>query len=70
MKEKIDNHNKKIVSNEKDKEEFTRTCICRDKILCPLKGKCLQEEVAYKAIITQTESRKQDTYIGMAGNNF
>ena len=47
-------------------EEFTRPC----KTSCPFKGKCLLERVAYKAIVTQTESRKQDTYMGMAENHF
>ena len=47
-----------------------KTCNCRDKTLCALKGKCLQEGVVYKAIVTQTESMKQDIYIGMAENPF
>ena len=42
------------MSNEKDKEEFTRTCNHRDKTSCPLKGKCLQEGEECKAIVTQT----------------
>ena len=70
MKQKIDNHNRKIMSNWRERGEFTRTCNCRDKTLCPLKGKCLQEGVVYKAIVTQTESMKQDIYIGMTENPF
>ena len=38
MKQKIDNHNRKIMSNGREREEVTRTCNCRDKTLCPLKG--------------------------------
>ena len=67
VKQKIDNHNRKIMSNGREREEFTRTCNCRDKTL---KGKCLQEGVVYKAIVTQTESMKQDIYIGMTENPF
>ena len=70
MKQKINNHNRKIMSNGREREEVTRTCNCRDKPLCPLKGKCLQEGVVYKAIVTQTETMKQDIYIGMTGNAF
>ena len=70
MKQKIDNHNRKIMSNGREREEVTRTCNCRDKTLCPLKGKCLQEGVVYKAIATQTETMKQDIYIGMTENPF
>ena len=63
MKQKIDNYNRKIMSNGREKEEFTRTCNCRDKTSCPLTGKCVQEGVVYKAIVTQTETMKQDTNI-------
>ena len=70
MKQKIDNHNRKIMSNGREREEVTRACNCRDKPLCPLKGKCLQEGVVYKAIVTQTETMKQDIYIGMTENPF
>ena len=64
MKQKIDNHNRKIMSNGREKEKFTRTCNCRDKTLCPLKGKCLQEGVVYKDIVTLPETMKQDIYMG------
>ena len=69
MKKKIDNHNRKIMSNGIEKEEFTRTWNCRDKTSCPLKGKCLQEGGVHSHR-PQTESMKQDTYIGMTENHF
>ena len=31
MKQKIDKHNRKIMPNGREKEEFPRTCNCRDK---------------------------------------
>ena len=70
VKQKRDKHNRKIMSYGREREEVTRTCNCRVKPLCPLKGKCLQEGVVYKAIVTQTETMKQDIYIGMTGNPF
>ena len=70
MKQKIDNHNRKIMSNGREREEFTRTCNCRYKTLYPIKVKCLQEGVVYKAIAIQTESMRQDIYIGMTENPF
>ena len=54
MKQKIDNHNIKIMSNDREKEEFTRTG--RGKTSCPLKGKCLQEGVVH----TKPPSHKQN----------
>ena len=38
MKQKIDNHNRKIMSSGREREEVTRTCNCRNKTLCLLKG--------------------------------
>ena len=70
MKQKIDNHNRIIMSNGREREEVTRTCNCRDKPLCPIKRKFLQEGVVYKAIVTQTETMKQDIYVGMTENPF
>ena len=61
---------KTIMSNAKDKEEFTRICNCRDKTSCPLKGKRLQDGVVYKVVVTQRESRTQYTYIGITKNHF
>ena len=58
------------MSNGREKEEVTRTCNCRDKTLCPLKGKCLQEGFVDRAIVTQTETMKQDIYIGMTEDPF
>ena len=70
MKHKIDNHKRKIMPNGREKEEFTSTGNCRDITSCSLKGKYFQEGVVYKAIVTQTESMKQDTYKGMTENPF
>ena len=56
MKQRIDNHNRKILSNGREKEKCTKTCNCEDKTLCPHTGKCLQKGVVYKAIVTQTET--------------
>ena len=50
MKQKIDNHNKKIMSNEKDKKEVTRTWNCRDKTSWPLK---LKENVCKREFCTK-----------------
>ena len=43
-------------------------CNCRNKDSCPLNGKCLQENVVYKATITtKTEVKK---YIESTGGTF
>ena len=70
MKQKNDNHNRKIMFNGREKEEFTRACNCRDKTSFPLKGKYLQEGVVYKAIVTETESMRQNKNKRMTENPF
>ena len=46
------------------KEKQGKTCNCRNKKSCPLKGQCLQKGMVYKP------SKKQDTYIGITENEF
>ena len=69
VKSLISRHNKKTLSracNENNQEIYT--CNCRDKKSCPLNGKCLQENVVYKATITSQNESKE--YIGSTGGQF
>ena len=66
----ITSHNKTVLSNEKSEAEQTRQCNCRNKTSCPLQGKCLQKGVIYQATIMQSNTGKQDTYIGVTENEF
>ena len=70
MKHIISNHNKTVLESTKVKESQGKTCNCRDKQSCPLKGRCLQREVVYKATVEQKPSKTQDTYIGITENEF
>ena len=65
----INRHNKKILykANNKNNHDDS-TCNCRNKDSCPLNGKCLQENVVYKATIT-TKTEVKD-YIGSTGGTF
>ena len=64
-KQIISNHNKTVLESTKVKESQGKTCNCRDKQSCPLKGQCLQRGVVYKATVGQKPSKTQDTYIGI-----
>ena len=66
----ITSHNKTVVNNEKSEAEQTRPCSCRNKTSCPLQGKCLQKGVIYQATTMQSNTGKQDTYIGVTENEF
>ena len=70
MKEIISNYNKTVLESTKIKEKQGKTCNCRDKKSCPLKGQCLQKGVVYKATVEQKPSKKQDTYIGITENEY
>ena len=69
IKSLISHHNKKVLSraNNKNDQEIS-TCKCRNKDSCLLNGKCLQENVVYKATITTQNKSKE--YIGYTGGPF
>ena len=68
IKQSIANHNKTILSKEKIKEEQIKLCNCRNRTLCPLQGNCLQKGVVYQATVTQTNTMREDIYIGITEN--
>ena len=43
-------------------------CNCRDKDICPMDGKCLTENVIYRATVSADEDTK--SYIGLTGDQF
>ena len=70
IKQSIANHNEAILSKEKIKEEQKKLCNCRNRTLCPLQGNCLQKGVVYQATVTQTNTTREDIYIGITENEF
>ena len=70
IKQSIANHNKAILSKEKIKEEQIKLCNCGNRTLCPLQGNCLQKEVVYQATVTQTNTMREEIYIGITENEF
>ena len=68
MKNIINTHNKKIINLPKD---IVRTCNCIRKQQCPLKGKCLTNNVLYQASITANEEYpKTRIYYGVSETTF
>ena len=70
IKQSIANHNKAILSTETIKEEQIKLCNCRNRTLCPLQGNFLQKGVVYQATVTQTNTMREDVYIGTTENEF
>jgi hypothetical protein len=68
MKQLIQGHNKRILSNDGPSNSQAKMCNCRLKTACPLNGTCLRENVIYKAEVSTAEDTK--TYIGSTGLTF
>ena len=46
-------------------------CNCRrGPNTCPVQGRCLTDNIVYKATVTETVSGKKETYTGLTGNRF
>ena len=74
MKSIINNHNKKILNDDINKNDMcsnnnkNRKCNCRNKLNCPLNNECLTEAIVYKATV-QTD-QEIATYIGSCESSF
>jgi hypothetical protein len=58
----IKNHNRKILSPKV--ERIQQECNCRNKLDCPMNGKCRFKNVIYKCIVTAKNQPKK-VYIGL-----
>jgi hypothetical protein len=66
-------HNKSTLAKEQQTVKHNATareCNCRNKLECPLAGKCLTESVVYQATVTRMDNSEQDTYVGLTENQF
>ena len=66
VKNLMKQHNSKILS--KDQDKIQRSCNCRIKESCPLKGKCLHLCMVYKAEVTTNTTYKE--YYGTSEGEF
>ena len=68
----ISRHNKKILSmslpSEQEPSSSNRSCNCRQREHCPLKGRCLEKTLIYKATIKAENSTT--SYIGSTESTF
>ena len=68
IKQIITSHNKKVLQEEKRPE---KPCNCKDKSLCPIDGKCLNQNLIYQAtIVTAQPEPETHTYIGLTATTF
>ena len=74
MKQIITGHNTHLLAKHKQQGQETepKTCSCPKSRTepCPLGGKCLSSCIIYQATVTETESKKSETYIGMTADPF
>ena len=70
-KHEIQNRHTRNASTKKDLPQTnTRTCNCRVKTDCPLDGNCLTKSVVYQATVTETNTEKTETYVGLCETEF
>ena len=69
MKSIIQSHNKRVLQKKETTDNSpVRTCNCSKKEQCPLNGKCLTENVVYKATVSSSSGTKE--YLGSTGQTF
>jgi hypothetical protein len=68
IKATIDNHNKKLL--QQDKDTTNKLCNCRNKTDCPLNNKCLERSMIYQATVTRQDNGPTETYIGLCETDF
>ena len=64
----ISAHNKQVIKPTGDDQNNKKSCNCRKKQECPLRGECVANSVVYRAIVTSNEGEK--VYIGNTGDTF
>ena len=65
MEQIINNHNRNIIKQTQQQSTTEKNCNCRNKDKCPVKNKCLSQNVVYKATLPSGIN-----YIGMTSNTF
>ena len=74
MKQIITGHNTHHITKHKQQQQTTdiKTCSCPKSRTepCPLGGKCLSSCIVYQATVTEIESKKSETYIGLTADPF
>ena len=73
MREKYEIHNEipqLSHPQENSQKKSAKTCYCRNKNSCPLRGKCLVYAVVYKATVLSDDDGSKKSFIGLAGGDF
>ena len=69
IKQIITSHNQKILQEGKKQSE--KPCNCRDKNLCPIDGKCQNQNLIHQATIVTTKPEPvTHTYVGLTATSF
>ena len=67
----ISSHNKTILTKHTNTQPTVcDSCNCRQKMSCPLDGKCLAEGVAYQATVKREGTGDAQTYVGITEGSF
>ena len=70
MKNKIDAHNKKLLTKNTHNPINNKKCNCKTKSECPLEQNCLQKNIIYQAKVTRLDNNTTESYIGLCETDF
>ena len=71
IKQKIDGHNKSMLSEDTTNTQATpKQCNCRKTNECPLAGLCQTKSVIYQATVRSNDGEPEQSYIGLTENTF
>ena len=71
MAKAVAQHNVRVLKDDPQQHTQQPGCNCQGgSALCPVQGKCLTDCVVYRATVTETVSRRVETYTGVTGNTF
>ena len=68
MQTLMQNHNRKVLNKNENKQQKVSRCSCRNAVNCPVPGECATENVIYQA--TVTHDNKTAEYIGSTAPDF
>jgi len=70
IKQIITNHNRAIIARDNTNASTNAGCNCRIAEQCPIENKCLTKSIVYQATVTNNNTGKEETYIGLSENTF
>ena len=76
----ISGHNKKLLNEHHHQQQQQpqqqqevkqqKMCNCSKNTICPVNGECMKSNVIYQAVVTRTDKRTSESYVGLTSDPF